>query len=97
MLEGRGDLPFALEAARAFFLLVASIPFFRSRKKTEESSDLDIILIKSSSPCFRITPSAGALLSLKYSLFYSRLLVTAQQLSFSTAANNHSNNNLSTS
>jgi hypothetical protein len=68
----------ALEAASVFSFFAAAIAFLSSRKKTEETSVLDIALIKASSPCFSITPSTGALLPLQYSLFYSRLLVTVQ-------------------
>jgi hypothetical protein len=50
----------ALEAARAFFFLPAAIAFLSSRRNTEESSMLLRALIKATSSCLNIAPSAGA-------------------------------------
>jgi hypothetical protein len=76
----------ASEAARAFFFFAAAISFLSSRMNTEGSWLLDIALIKASSPCFSIRlRQAHSFIYRTLSLFYGRLLVIAQQLSFSTA------------
>jgi hypothetical protein len=75
----------ALGPTEAFFILAATTALLFSRRKAVESSKFYIALIKASFLCFSITLSAGALLPLQHSVFYSQLSVTAQQLSFSTA------------
>ena len=52
-------LALTLVAARAFFFLPATIAFLSSRRNTGESSMLPRALIKSTSSCFSVTPSAG--------------------------------------
>jgi hypothetical protein len=61
---------FALEHPEAKMFFAVTIALVSSRRKIVDISELNIALKKAISPLYNITPPAGALIPLQYSLIY---------------------------